>query len=441
MFVRRGRGARVERKTARYFECLEDRLALSATPTVAGIAVSSTQWSPAFIAKLGGDISGYSIPVGSSAQTAALSWSNIDQIKIKFSEDVIVQVTDLSLSGKNVTNYEFASFFYDPGSKIATWTLAAPLAKDRLLIDLDGDGIDPIKDLDGNVLDGNWINNSDTFASAGDGFAGGDFEFLLNVLPGEVNSTSQVTNLDYMYVNNQVGLDTNSASYNPKYDIDGSGVIDASDRSFVQAKFGDALPTGNPAGVSNDAPTASPFGSVTISNAAVDEVISLWSKFGDAENGATGLTYSIGGNTAASLFDSVSINSSTGQLVLNAKANASGISKITVVATDAGGIATRSTFTVGVGISNQAPHLAVELPEYLENDTWLIRGYVTDDQDVTGLIVVFFGAVDARAAVYPDGSFQVVLHNVDEFYADEWAATFDLLGTPSNNVYTPIGMS
>ena len=176
--------------------------------------------------------SGYSVPVGSSAQTKALPWNNLDQIKIEFSEDVDVQAADLSLSGKNTTSYAFADFFYDPQLRLATWTLTAPLTKDRLMIDLDANGIDPVHDLEGNILDGEWTNNVSTYAS-GNGTAGGDFEFLLNSLPGDVNGTGQVTNLDYVLTRSQEGKSTTSTGYNPKYDVNGSGLIDATDWQYV----------------------------------------------------------------------------------------------------------------------------------------------------------------------------------------------------------------
>ena len=257
------------------FESLEDRIALTAAPTVVGVEVSSTQCDSGYVEYLqdhGLGTDGYSIPVGSNAQSATLPWNNLDQIKIKFSEDVHVQAADLSLTGKNTTSYAIAGFFYDPQLRWATWTLAAPLSKDRLMIDLDANGIDPVTDLEDNVLDGEWTNNVSTYAS-GNGFAGGDFEFLLNVLPGDVNSTGQVTNLDYVLTRSQEGKTTTSTGYNPKYDVDGSGVIEVSDWQFVQGKLGNTLPTGSPAGVGNDAPTTTGFDSVSISDDAVDVAI------------------------------------------------------------------------------------------------------------------------------------------------------------------------
>ena len=342
------------------FESLEQRIALSGTPPqVVDVVVSSTQWAPSYISYLESHAlgsGGYSVPVGSSAQTKALPWNNLDQIKIEFSEDVDVQAADLSLSGKNTTSYAFADFFYDPQLRLATWTLTAPLTKDRLMIDLDANGIDPVQDLEGNILDGEWTNNVSTFAS-GNGSAGGDFEFLLNSLPGDVNGTGQVTNLDYVLTRSQEGKSTASTGYNPRYDVNGSGLIDAADWQYVLGRVGNTLPTGNPAGVTDDAPTTQGFELVSTTNHAIDVAISLWGLYADAENGASGLTYSIKSNSAPSLFDSVSINQATGTLTVNAAAGATGRAAITLSATDSNGISTDSSMTVDVDHVNQCGNL------------------------------------------------------------------------------------
>ena len=99
-------------------------------------------------------------------------------------------------------------------------------------------------------------------------------------------------------------------------------------------RVGNTLPTGNPAGVTDDAPTTQGFDLVSITNHAIDVAISLWGSYADAENGASGLTYSIKSNSAPSLFDSVSINQATGTLTVNAAAGATGRAAITLSGTD-----------------------------------------------------------------------------------------------------------
>jgi len=443
----------------RTFESLEPRIALSGTPpTAVEVEVASTAWSSGFVSYLNsqglGD-DGYRIPVGSSAQTAPLPWNNLDQIRITFSEDVDVQAADLSLSGIDTTSFTFSEFFYDPQRFIATWTLAAPIAKDRLQIDLDASGIDPIRDLDGNILDGEWTNNVDTFAS-GDGSAGGDFEFLFNVLPGDVNASGQVTYLDYIYVRQQEGKSTVSPGYNAKYDVDGSGLIDATDWQDVLARAWQSLPTGNPAGVGNDAPTADQFDLVSITDDAVDVAISLLTGFADAEDGASGLTYTIkgvsetlmggsgsgGGQGSWSLFDSVGINQSTGALVVNAKAAVSGRAVITVSATDSGGISTDTTISVDVNYVNQPPLITEFLAEQYPGNSWIISGRVSDpDDDTVGWIVEFYGVFDTRAAVWPDGRFEFAVTLDPGVWGWESAVTWDPHGLQSNIPSVFVGLT
>src|SRR5262249_23772649 len=154
---------------------------------------------------------------------------------------VRVDSADLALTGASVTSYSFSDFSYDPQTKIAVWTLSAPLQKDRLLIDLDAGGIDPITAIDGNVLDGDWSNNADVFAS-GDGVPGGDFQFSLNLLPGDANGSSQVTTADYLQVKALNGKTTTTSGYIAKCDVNGSGVIDSTDWQYVLGKVGNSLP-------------------------------------------------------------------------------------------------------------------------------------------------------------------------------------------------------
>jgi hypothetical protein len=428
-------------------ESLESRIALSGTPpAVVDVEVSSTQWSPAYVAYLAnhsmGTLGGYSIPVGSTAQTANLPWNNLDQIKIKFNQDVNIQAADLSLSGKNTSSYRFSNFIYDPQTLVATWTLPSALTKDRLQIDLDGDGIAPVTNLNGDILDGEWTNNSHTYSS-GNGTAGGDFEFLLNVLPGDVNNSGQVTNVDYVNVRALDGKTTTSSGYNAKYDINGSGAIDSTDWQGVTARLYDSLPTGNPAGVGNDAPSTSGFAITQITNDAIDVAISLLTGFADAESGATGLTYAIHSDSNPSLFDSVTINQSTHSLVVNAATGASGRANFIISATDAGGLTTDATVTVDVNHINQPPVITPDLPQSLPAGAWVISALVSDpDDDMTGMIVTITGdAFNTRAVVQPDHTIEFTIVLDDDATGYEYMVTADPHGLASNIGVIYIGLT
>jgi hypothetical protein len=366
---------------------------------------------------------------------------NIDAIVITFDEDVFVDAADLSVSGVNTVASAFSDFRYDPQTHVATWTLAAPLTKDRFRLDLDANGIDPITDMDGNVLDGEWINNISTYAS-GNGTAGGDFEFTFNVLPGDIDNTSIVTYYDYYYTNLLNGKSTTSPGYIATRDIDGSGLINSTDSGATMNRLTHALPTGTPAGAANDAPTTSGFSLLQISNAAIDHAISLWSAVADAESADSAVSYSIQSNSAPALFDSVQINSSTGELVVNAAASATGRARIVVRATDPNGLFVETTATIDVNRANQAPVISDVYFSNVGGGTYIIEGTVSDaDDDVEYFTVYFWGVHVTRSGVDEDGHFEIALAVPDGYWGTEYMTTFDPHGLQSNVVSGLVGLT
>ena len=193
-------------------EALERRDLLSGSPPqVITVEVGSTAWSSAFVQFLQNTAqgtNGYSIPKGSSAQSASLTWKNIDRVMITFNKDVNIDINDLTLSGVNMVAYQFSGFHYDPHTCVASWTLTAPINKDRLRLELNADGLDPVTDLDGNRLDGEWTNNVSTIS--GNGSEGGNFGFHINVLPDDVTNTGTVSSYDYVYIRQLDGKSTTS---------------------------------------------------------------------------------------------------------------------------------------------------------------------------------------------------------------------------------------
>ena len=424
-------------------EVLEDRWVLSA-PTVADVNIGSTDWVTDFVdhletSSLGTD--GYSIPVGSSDQVETLPWTNLDQIRITFSEDVDVQMADLSLSGVNQTAYAFSDFSYDSNTYTGVWTLPSVIEKDKLMLDLDAGGLDPIEDLNGNDLDGEWTDSSSTYNS-GNGTAGGDFEFRFNVLPGDANASNSVTVTDPMLGNMKKGTEPGDAGYDIRYDVDGSAEITSSDCSAMMGNLGDALPSGDPEGMSNDAPTTSGFEDIMVARNATDQVLSLWDAFDDADDDDDDLTYSVVGNTNTSLFDSVTINDVTGQLTLDFAANTSGYSQITVRAVDLGGLLVETQFLVR---SNDAPVISSFYSYDEGDDTWTFYGTVTDvDDDVEGMVVELGGILagyDLTAIVASDGSFTVSERLPDLISGYASAQTEDEWGAISNEADTYVLVS
>jgi|GEM_PF-6676255 len=408
---KRRSSARSHRSAGLGIESLEQREMLSTVPpTVSGVSVSSSAWGQDFLdylqtSGLGGE-AGYAIPTGSAAQSTALPWSDLDRISITFSEDVDIQASDLAITGVTNTNYTVDHFFYDPVAKNATWTLTTPLAsQERVLLDLDGDGLDPVADLDGNLLDGEWTDEVSTFDS-GNGTAGGDFEFRFNVLEGDAYTTGNVDYYDYIYILYAVGLDTLDTGYNASYDLDGDGLIETADWQEALSHLWTNLPTGTPAGVGNDAPSTAGFDLSTITDRSADTIISLDAAFDDYEDPDSSLTYSIRSQTNSSLFDNVSIDSTNGELALNAAATGSGRSEIVIVATDTGGVEVETTLTVDVDRSNAAPFIPSFFAHQLGEFEWQFNGTVTDsDDNVEGMLVELTGLFSQRVAVLADGSF------------------------------------
>lgn len=426
-------------------ESLEQRLLLSTVPpTVTGVEVSSSSWGQPFLDYLqtsGLGDHGYAIPVGSSSQSTNLPWSNLDQVSITFSEDVHVQASDLSLSGATNTDYQFSHFFYDPVEKVATWTLDAPLAaQERVLIDLDGDGSNPVEDLDGNILDGEWTDEVSNFES-GNGTAGGDFEFRFNVLDADAYATGNVDYIDYIYIRYAVGQDTTDPGYNLRYDLDGSGTIKDSDWQHAITQLWTTLPAGAPSGVGNDAPTTNGFDLLKITDRNADTIISLDAVFDDYEDPDSALTYSISSQTNGGLFDSVSINPASGDLSLNAAASGSGRSTITIAATDSGGLTVESSLTVDVDRINQPPVISDYFVGPIGGFVWEFSGTVTDaDDDVEGFVVELTGLFDQRVAVRDDGSFyfqRIILPGESDW---EIVTTVDPHGEISNSPFAWAGI-
>ena len=354
------------------FESLETRV-MMAHPAVAAVNVASTQWAPSFVSYLqsaGLGSGGYAIPVGSTNQLKTLPWNNIDQVRITFSEDAVVHAADLSVSGVNQTAYAFSAFSYDPNTHTATWTLAAPIANDKLMLDLDADGMAPVKSVStGDVLDGAWTDCQSTYPS-GNGQGGTDFQFRFNVLPGDANASNNVNVLDKSLVQQQVGKNAGDTGYSAFRDIDGSGGITTSDVQAVQALVGNVLPNGNPAGMTDDAPTTAGIPDVGVATGTIDYVLSLPNFFASDETASTNLAYSIVKNTNASNFSSLNIDSQ-GNLTMNFASNAYGDATLTIRATDPAGLIVDTTVSVHIsdppGISDFG---AVEGPL----DFWTFSG-------------------------------------------------------------------
>ncbi|MBN1590165.1 MAG: hypothetical protein JW888_11665 [Pirellulales bacterium] len=209
-------------------------------PTVQSVLVKGSAWDDDFLDWLDseglGDSTvarlGYRLPTG-GAQLDTLAWGNLDTITIVFGEDAVVAQEDLALYGVNVPTQVIAGFNYDAANYIATWTFAQPIIADRLWISL----ADVVQDPAGNRLDGEWQNAASEFPS-GDGTAGGDFRFVMNVLPGDANGDGMVGPADASIMAAQWGY---AGGWAPG-DFTGDGHVDSDDAAVLASHWGVQTP-------------------------------------------------------------------------------------------------------------------------------------------------------------------------------------------------------
>jgi len=129
---------------------------------------------------------------GSGEQLRTVPVGGADTISITFSEDVNVVASDLTLVGlRSASRPTLAEFSYDLGTMTATWRFEDWNVADNYVISLD----DAVTDVEGNALDGEWTNPISLSTTnvavsefpSGNGTAGGDFNFVMTLLPPDAN--------------------------------------------------------------------------------------------------------------------------------------------------------------------------------------------------------------------------------------------------------------
>ncbi len=179
-------------------------------------------------------------------------------LQIQFSEAVTVAKSDLRLVGVlrgHAPDVAAATFTAPDATNdfTATWEFATPLVPanrkgDYYLLSL----ADTIVDADNNALDGEWTNPARMFVPttttiftdaaistfpSGNGTAGGDFNFLFTLYPGDADQNLVVNNTDFGAVINHF-FDTGTWI---EGDFNGDGVINNSDFGDVINNFFETL--------------------------------------------------------------------------------------------------------------------------------------------------------------------------------------------------------
>jgi hypothetical protein len=192
-------------------------------PQVLDIAVGSSTWSHPFVNSL-------EQRADQAEPLELLSHRGIDQIKVTFSEDVVVGWNDLSLVRADGSSHAVRDFSYDPDIATAVWTLSEALEAEAATVQLRG-----VADLSGASLDGDADGRSD-----------GRFWQQLSVLPGDVNRDGLVDRADLIATLAAPPARLGDATYDLLYDIDGNGQIDASDAREVASRAGTFLTPDSP---------------------------------------------------------------------------------------------------------------------------------------------------------------------------------------------------
>jgi hypothetical protein len=172
--------------------------------------------------------------VGSGEQLRTVPVGGADTISITFGEDVNVSASNLELLGLSTANRPtLAEFDYDLFTQTATWRFEGWALGDQYLITLS----DAITDVEGDRLDGEWTNPASLFTTnsavsefpSGDGNGGGDFNFVLTLLPGDANLDLIVSGIDAYLLYTHMGI---SDTLFTDGDFDGSGVVTGEDAVF-----------------------------------------------------------------------------------------------------------------------------------------------------------------------------------------------------------------
>ena len=199
-------------------------------PQIVSVKISSQAWQSSYLERID-PVQRAGFPMsGLLHQHASLPWSNIDQIKIQFSEDVGGSLADSLVRIGGVQTADYQSQFvvtYDSTAFVATIQFASPLQADRLDIGV----LDTLTDAAGNRLDGEWLDGGGQ-ATSGDGIAGGSFHYRINVLPGDLSGDGVVLGNDVTMAVRSRGKSAGAdEDFNPLSDLDGSGETTAEEVS------------------------------------------------------------------------------------------------------------------------------------------------------------------------------------------------------------------
>ena len=222
-------------------------------PVVIAVSVAGTEWTSEFrtgLQNLGAGDAELGVGVG-RPEAPPLSWTNVNQITVIFSADMVVEARHLRVFGANITEYPVTSVSYRVNplnfNGIATWTLARPLGPDKVLIQLDAHPPDGVR-MAGNPFDPPLLDGDR------DGRPGGDFFCRFESLPGDFAGVRRVGAEHVRVLRESVGRSVDNVGESPnRYyswsDVTADGRINVIDMSEVRRRVGTTLPYSEPTGV------------------------------------------------------------------------------------------------------------------------------------------------------------------------------------------------
>ncbi len=190
-------------------------------------------------------------------QLAPLPWVNINTISVQFSGPVEnIGMGSLELvGGSGGSTPTITSFTPNPNGDPNTysWTFSGSLANNKYVLAIATTGSSfgtpgstQVTDFDRAAISGAFTTGA-SFPS-GNGLAGGSFNFLFNVLPGDGGQVGTVNSADVTTAGNLNGKHESTPGYLPNYDYYGAGQItNALDQAFDTSNLGATLPTPAPA--------------------------------------------------------------------------------------------------------------------------------------------------------------------------------------------------
>ena len=132
---------------------MADRFSYLAPPTVTNVLVSSTNWTTTFLSYLASleqperrrllDPRGQRVAIGSRCPGGTSTRSKWSSARMWWS---ISRTCFCPASTTTAYNVSGGTFSYDPTTFTATWTLPQAIGPDKLLLDLNADGSNPIED-------------------------------------------------------------------------------------------------------------------------------------------------------------------------------------------------------------------------------------------------------------------------------------------------------